>query len=118
MESLAKAILETTERPGESVAPSHRFFPGTILGGHLHVRGIPDRGPWDPARLEWADEAFVDMFVGTDPIHRKTRTREELEAVVAEPRGVSPTREIWLHESLVDDARRMWEQMVAELRSS
>ena len=55
------------------------------------------------------------MFVGTDPIHRKARTREELEAVMKEPRGVSPTREVWMHESLVDEARRLWEQMVTEL---
>ncbi len=32
-----------------------------------------------------------------------------------EPRGVSPTREVWIHESLVDDPRRLWEQMVADL---
>jgi len=87
--------------PRESVASSDRFFPATIPRCSPPRPRIPDWGPWDPARLEWADEAFVDMFVGTDPIHRKTRTREELEAVVAEPRGVSPTREIWLHESLV-----------------
>ena len=52
----------------------------------------------------------MDMFVGADPIHRKARTREELEAVMKEPRGLSPTRERWIHETLVDDARRLWEQ--------
>ena len=55
------------------------------------------------------------MFVGIDPIHRKARTLAELAAVMNEPRGVSPTREIRMHESLVDDARRLWEQMVADL---
>ena len=97
------------------MAPCERFFPATILGGHLHVRGIPDRGPWDPARLEWESESFVDMFVGVDPIHRKARTREELDAVMREPRGMSPTREVWIHETLVDEARRLWEQMAADL---
>jgi hypothetical protein len=98
------------------VASSDRYFPATILGGRLHVRGLPDWGPWNLARLEWADEEFVNMFVGTDPIHRKARTREELEVVLNEPRGVSPTREVWIHESLVDEARRLWEQMVANLQ--
>jgi hypothetical protein len=56
----------------------------------------------------------VGMFVGVDPIHRKARTREELEAVMNEPRGVSPTREVWMHESLVDAALRLWEQMVRD----
>jgi hypothetical protein len=41
------------------MASSDRYFPATIMGGHLHVRGIPDWGPWNPARLEWADEEFV-----------------------------------------------------------
>jgi len=65
MESLAKAILETTERPGESVTPSDRYFPATILGGRLHVRGIPDWGPWDPARLEWEPEEYVEVILTT-----------------------------------------------------
>jgi len=68
--------------------------------------------------LEWADEEFVDMFLGVDPIHRKARTREELDAVMKEPRGVSPTREVWIHESLVDQARRLWEEMAADLNRS
>jgi len=52
--------------PGESVTPPDRYFPATILGGHLHVRGIPDWGPWDPARLEWQGETFVDMILSPD----------------------------------------------------
>jgi hypothetical protein len=38
--------------------------------------------------------------------------------VMKKPMGPSPTRHVWLHESLVDDARRLWEQMVAELRNT
>ena len=100
------------------MASSDRYFPATILGGCLHIHGLPDFGQWNPAHLEWTDETFVDMFVSTDPIHRKARTREELEAVMKEPRGVSPTREVWMDESLVDEARRLWEQMVVDLESS
>ena len=84
------------------MASSDRFFPATILGGHLHVRGIPDWGPWDPARFEWGDEEFVDFLLSKDPVHRKARTREELEAVMKEPKGV-PSREVWMHESLEDE---------------
>ncbi len=95
----------------------HRYFPATILGGHLHVRGLPDWGSWNPTKLEWADEEYVGMFVGVDPIHRKARTREELEAIMKEPRR-APTREVWMHENLVDEARRLWEEMVADLNRS
>ncbi len=75
------------------MASSDRFFPATILGGRLHIRGLPDWGSWNPAKLEWHDREFVEFLLGTDPIYRKARTREELEAVMKEPRGVSPTRE-------------------------
>jgi hypothetical protein len=109
--------LELPNAPGESVTSSGRFFPATILGGHLHVRGIPDWGPWNPSRLEWADEAFVDMLLSKDQADRKARTREELEAIMKEPKR-APTREVWMHESLVDEAHRLWEQMVADLERS
>ena len=46
---------------------------------------------------------------------RKVRTPEELEGVMKEPRGAAPTRYVWMHESLVEEARRLWEQMVTEL---
>ena len=96
---------------------SDRYFPATILGGHLHVRGIPDWGPWDPARFEWGDEEFVDMLLSKNTGDRKARTREELEAVMKEPKR-APTREVWMHESLVDKARRLWEEMVIDLNRS
>ncbi len=110
-------MQELPNAPGESVASSDRYFPATILVGHLHVRGIPDRGPWNPARLEWDDEAFVDILLSTRQADRKVRTREELEAIMTEPKRV-PSREVWMHESLVDDARQLWEQMVADLNRS
>ncbi len=100
------------------MASSERFFPATILGGYLQVRGIPNWGPWDPSRLEWGDEEFVAILLSKNPGDRKARTREELEAIMKEPRNVAPTREVWIHESLEDEAHRLWEQMVADLNRS
>ena len=37
-----------------------RFFPTTLLGGFLHVRGIPDWGPWNDPHIEYTHESFVD----------------------------------------------------------
>lgn len=96
------------------MTPSDRFFAATILGVHLHVRGIPDWGPWDPSRLEWRNKEFVDMILSEITGDRKVRTRDELDAAMKEP-GTSPTRYLWIHESLVDEARRLWEQMAADL---
>jgi len=50
------------------------------------------------------------------PGDRKARTREELETIIKEPLKAAPTREVWMHESLVDDAHRLWEEMVADLK--
>jgi hypothetical protein len=38
----------------------------------------------------------------------KVRTLEELEAAIEEPMNVAPTRNVWIHESLEDKARRLW----------
>ena len=40
----------------------------------------------------------------------KVRTTEELEAATKEPLKVAPTRNVWIHESLEDEARRLWER--------
>jgi len=110
----AEAIVDLPNIAGESVTPFDRYFPATILGGRLHVRGIPDWGQWNPSHLECENEAFVDILVSTRQADRKIRTREELEAVMKEPKR-APTREVWMHESLVDEARQLWEKMTAEV---
>ena len=110
-----EVLLELPNALGESVVSSDRFFPATILGGRLHVRGLPDRGSWNPARLEWELEEYADMLVSIRQADRKVRTLEELETVMKEPMGPSPTRYVWLHESLVNEARRLWEDMSKEL---
>jgi hypothetical protein len=40
---------------------------------------------------------------------RRIRTTEELEAAIREPMKVAPIRNVWIHESLEDEGRRMWE---------
>ena len=72
---------------GRSLIP-HPLF----AGGHLHVRGIPGWGPWNPARLEWDSEAFVDILLSTRQADRKVRTREELEPSWKNRRGRQPER--------------------------
>jgi len=76
----------------------HRFFPATILGGFLHVRGIPDWGPLNDGGVEYTHESFVDAI-----LRPGTRGR------------TAPSRTLWLHVSLLEEARRLWEMMAAEL---
>jgi hypothetical protein len=69
--------------------PTGRFFHTTLLGGFLHVRGIPDWGPWNDARIEYTQESFVDAILRPGTGDRKVRTPEELQAALAEPRGAA-----------------------------
>lgn len=92
------------------VTPQPRFFGAAIDSGRLRVRGIPDRGPWDPTLLEWASETEIDATPAAAAGDRKIRTREDLEIVMREPGGPASTWFLWIHESLVEDARRVWEQ--------
>ena len=92
-----------------------RFFHTTLLGGFLHVRGIPDWGPWRTGGIEYTHESFVDAILGPGTGDRKVRTPEELQAALAEPHGPAPSRTLWLHVSLLEEARRLWEIMSAEL---
>jgi hypothetical protein len=94
-----------------------RFFHATLLGDFLHVRGIPDWGPWNDGDIEYTHESFVDAILRPGTGDRKVRTIEELQAALAEPRGPAPSRTLWLHVSLLEEARCLWEMMFAELAS-
>ena len=88
----------------------NRFFLATILGGRLRVPGVPDWGLWNSNRIDRFPENQI--VIVPEVGDRMIRTREELEAIIREPTGVTPTRNIWIHESLEDEARRLWERQV------
>ncbi len=85
---------------------SDRYFLATILGGRLHPNGIPEWGPWEASRLHWWPEDHLDLILGTTG-ERKVRTIEELDAAIREPMTVSPTRNVWIHEGLESEPRRV-----------
>jgi hypothetical protein len=74
-------------------------------------------GPWRTGAIEYTHESFVDAILRPGTGDRKVRTPEELQAALAEPRGPPPSRTLWLHVSLLEEARRLWEIMSAELAS-
>ena len=85
-----------------------RFFSATVVPGRLHILGLARGGPWNSGRLEWRQEPEVDVLMNPRAGDRKVVTKEELEAIVIAP--TAPTRFLWIHESLVEDARRLWER--------
>ncbi len=90
-------------------ARTGRFFLATILGGCLHPNGIPEWGPWESSCLYWWPEDHLDLILSTTR-EQKVRTVEELEAAIKEPMRVAPTRAVWIHEDLEDEARRVWDE--------
>jgi hypothetical protein len=90
------------------VGSEKRFFAATVLGGRLHVDGIPEWGPWEASRLHWWPEDHLDLILLMTG-DWKVGTGEELEAALKEPMRVAPTRNIRIHESLEDEARGVWE---------
>ena len=92
------------------MTPLDRFFGAAVHAGRLDVRGIPDRGPWDPTLLEWVSETEIDLNLPEAPGDRKIRTREELETAMREPPAMWF---LWIHESLTEETRRVWEQRAA-----
>jgi hypothetical protein len=96
----ACTLLENGNR--RPVTFCDRFFSASILGGRLHVQGVPD----------WRLDRFPEnqIVIVPEVRDRMIRTREELESIIREPTGGYPTRNIWIHESLADEARRVWER--------
>ncbi len=66
-------------------------------------------GPWDSSRFDWWREDELDLILTHGSYGEKVCTPEELEAAVKAPTGATPTRRVWIHESLKGDARRLWE---------
>lgn len=91
------------------MASPDRFFSATTIAGRLHILGLARGGPWNATRLEWREEPGLDTLLNSRAGDRKVRSREELEAAVNAPAGGMPTRFLWIHEALVEDARRLWE---------
>ncbi len=91
------------------MASPDRFFSATVIAGRLHILGLALGGPWTPERLEWREESVLDSLVNRRAGDRKVASREDLEAIIEAPAGVMRTRFLWIHEDLVEEARRMWE---------
>jgi len=64
--------------------------------------------------LEWATDPEIDPNLVVSAGDRKIHTREELEDLMQTPPGTTPARFVWIHQSLVDEARRLWEHTAAE----
>ncbi len=101
--------MGTSER-GNRVTLAVRFFAAAVVAGRLHVRGIPEWGPWDSTKLEWAAELEIDPCLVVESGDRKVRTLEELREIINATMAEAATRFVWIHQSLGDEVHRLWEK--------
>ncbi len=88
----------------------------TAMAGCLYVQGIPDSGPWDPARLVyWAGEQ-VDAVFNPNVGDRKAHTAEELRETVGASamRGGLPAIKVRILEGLEKAAMLEWARTSGE----
>lgn len=70
---------------------------------------LAEGSPWDSSRLDWWREDQLDLILAGGAYGEKIRTLQELDTALRAPAGIAPTRRVWIHESLEDDARHLWE---------
>mgnify|MGYP002400174890 CR=1 FL=1 len=86
-----------------------RFFFGNAVWGCLRLRDIPDRGSWQPARIAYWDETYLDSISRLALIGQKACTVTELDDALTASRQAPGIRMLWIHEGLLDEAHRRWE---------
>ena len=90
---------------------AERFFRATAVAGYLYLRDLQDWDKWNPARLQFRDEAEANwltwIFRGD---RRIVLTVAELDAALEEstsPQGIH----LYVSECLIDEAKRRWLEM-------
>jgi len=84
-----------------------KFFSARIYSNKLHVLGASAQSWWDPRRFNWWAEADVRAMLDPRAGDRFVTTHEELRAALLEPVGRCGPRLVWVHESLVDEVKRL-----------
>lgn len=86
-----------------------RYFSATVLGGRLYIQGVSDYGPWNP-RITFHPEKVADELSSIYPKDRKIHSEEELQESVKASETHFGARSVWIPESLLDVARKVWEE--------
>lgn len=86
-----------------------RYFNGTVLGGQLYIQGVSDYGPWNP-HITYQPEDVADELASIYPKDRKIRSEEELREEALASRTEAGAHTVWIPESLLEAARRVWEE--------
>lgn len=88
---------------------AERYFSATVLGGRLYIQGVSDNGPWDP-RITFHPEQVADELTRVYPKDRKICSVEELWEATQTSRVEFGAHTVWIPESLLDAAQRVWKE--------
>lgn len=86
-----------------------RFFAAAAVWGRLILRDIPDADSWNPERVAYWDETYLDGVSRLALTGEKIRTAAELNLTVASSRRPPGIRPLWIHEELLGDALLHWQ---------
>ena len=85
-----------------------RFFAAAAVWGRLLLRDVPDPDCWNPERLAYWDETFLDGVSRLALTGEKIRSTAELDAALAASRRPPGIRQLWIHEDRLGDALLRW----------
>lgn len=85
------------------------FFAAAAVWGRLFLRDIPDAESWNPERVAYWDETYLDGVSRLALAGEKIRTAAELNAVIAASRRPPGLRPLWIHEELLGEALLRWQ---------
>jgi hypothetical protein len=93
---------------------AERYFSAMVLGGRLYIQGVSDNRPWNP-RITFHPEQVAHELTGIYPKDRKIRSEEELREAARTSRSEFGAHTVWIPESLLALARRVWEETRMEV---
>jgi hypothetical protein len=110
MDKHRAASVETHDERIWPGAAGARYFKATALAGNLHLNDLGDWDLWQPSRLDYRDEAEVRWLLRASAVGRRiVRTVAEL-ATAVEDSASSRSIYLYIHETLLEDARCRWEE--------
>jgi hypothetical protein len=90
---------------------AEQFFRARAFVGDLLLVDLHDWEPWERSRIAYRDEAEVRWLMRARASARRIiRTAAELDAAINDSTN-SRSIDLYVHESLLDEARSRWESM-------
>lgn len=95
-----------------------RFFSAAAVWGRLLLRDVPDSDSWNPDRIVYWDETYLDGVSRLAIAGQKIYTTADLDAAIHASRRPPGIRPLWVREDLLEDALLRWDAARTPARRS